>query len=173
MASESLAENILSRFERWVLAPLERQMRDGAAPYAAFLLMSIALDNLASIRYSGEIPDRVQGCVGKRYRAFIENYLPGKYKPHAALLYKGFRCRLVHEFQLDEIEIRQGDDSRAKHLAKASGDKLIVHSAELCADLMAAYQKLKSDLTGAAANPAIVREFETSGYKKWLHTEIP
>lgn len=167
MTRETLAENILNRFETSVLTPLKRDVADpGRSRPAVFILLSVALDNLASIRYLAEIPDRERGCVGKRYRRFIETYLPSAYKPHADLLYKGFRCGLVHEFQLKGIEILD-DDAREKHLKNREGGAIGLHAEEFLAGLLAAFEKLKADLTGPNAQPDVVAAFEKSGYKKW------
>jgi hypothetical protein len=164
---ETLAANILMSFEKSMLAPLRADVATPHRPRpAVFILMSVALDHLACIRYLGEIPDRVSGGVGKRYRAFIQNYLPSAYKPHADVLYRGFRCGLIHEFQLKDIALLD-DDAREKHLKRVEGGALGLHAEPLLEAIVSAYERLRSELTGPQADPELIKIFEKSGYKKW------
>jgi hypothetical protein len=172
MRQETVIENLIARFECWILKPLQEDVADQSrSHFILFILFSVAIDNLASIRYLGEIPDTVEGAVGKRYREFIRNYMPAKYKRFADVLYKGFRCKLVHEFQLEGFDIRQDLKSREQHLSEVLNKNICLNSEEFLKDLIFAFNKLKMDMLGTTAKKHILEAFEKTSYKHWVHTE--
>ncbi len=173
MQSQTIAENNLERFDRWVLAPLRALVANQQQSHvAAFILISVAIDELSTMRYRGEIPDREHGPVRRRYEKFITTYFPTSYKEHAPLLYNGFRCKLVHEFQLEGIDIQQDEASKERHLKRLGGNIVCLNSTRLLEDLVSAFERLKRDLIGPTADPAAVSSFEKGGYKRWTHTPL-
>jgi len=173
MQNETTADNIMARFERWMLEPLKKDLADqNRRQFATFVLLSVAIDNLASMRYSYELPDRVKGNVKKRYQKFIENYFPTKYRKHAAVLYTGFRCQLVHAFQSKGVDLQQEEESRKHHLGRLRSGNICLNASEFFNDLVGAFEKYKGELAGPSADPKIVAALERAGYKPWVHTTV-
>jgi hypothetical protein len=159
-------KDFLGKYERWILAPIrEDLMRQDRSHFNVFILLSVVLDNLASIRYSYEIPDSEKGAVGKRYRKFIKEYMPNVYKKYAGKLYSGFRCKLVHEFQLNYFDIRQNCPSL--HLTEVENKKICLESSCLGEAVLSAFEKLKGQLIGSTPIPQIVEAFSKSSYRGW------
>lgn len=167
----TLAENVLAKFEKWVLQPLKADIADPKrSHFNGFILLSVVIDNLACMRYKSEIPASEKGYVGKRYRKFIGNYFPNAYKAHASKLYSGFRCQLVHSFQIDGFDVQQEEVARKHHLKTLKSGDLCLHSQELLKDTLEAFDKFKAELIGAGAKPAVVEAFRKSNYHGWVHT---
>jgi hypothetical protein len=166
-----VAENILAHYDRWVLKHLRADVRRHKSRnhFILFVMFSVALDNLASIRFLGEMPDKPRLQGGARYRRFITEYMPPKYSAHADLLYKGFRCKLVHQFQLDGFDLRQDRESRNLHLEPVEHGNVCLHSDIFLKDILSAFKRVKRDLVGRKAKPQIVAAFEKTDYKYWIH----
>lgn len=159
-------EDFLSKFERWILVPLQEDVkREDRSHFNIFIVLSAVIDNLACIRYSFEIPDKEKGAVGMRYRKFIREYMPSEYTMYADQLYKGFRCKLVHEFQLDDFDIRQNCPDR--HLQVVEKGKICLDSSKLSQDVMRAFETLKQQMVGPKARKDIVESFRKSNYRDW------
>jgi hypothetical protein len=168
----NLAENVLGKFEKWVLKPLKKDIEDpNRSHFNGFILMSVIIDNLASMRYRSELPDRVNGNIGRRYRKFIENYFPSKYKSHSVNLYRGYRCHLVHAFQIKGFDVQQVETARRHHLKRLKSGELCLHSHELLKDIFAAFEKFKSELMGANSKQNVVEAFKKANFHGWAHTE--
>jgi len=83
--------DLLDCFERWVLNPLKEDIQNkNRSHFNIFIVLAVAIDNLANIRYAGEIQKTIcsPNVVGKRYKTFIKQYMP-KYKKHRHVLYDG------------------------------------------------------------------------------------
>jgi len=170
--SASTLQNLFSKLELWIIKPLRKDVRKHTKRnhFIPFVVFSILIDNLASIRYSGEFPDTPEkSFVGKRYRKFIKEYMPSKYKKHCQDLYAGFRCKLVHGFQLNSFDIGQAPATRKHHLTKVNGGNTYLHSGEFMKDLNSAFKKVKKNMVGPKANPEIVKAFEKTDYLAWTH----
>jgi hypothetical protein len=169
----TLAENVLGKFEKWVLMPLKEDIENqGRNHFNGFILLSVVIDNLASMRYRSQYPDSVRGNIGLRYRKFIENYFPAKYKKHSGNLYRGYRCKLVHAFQIGGFDVQQGEGARKYHLRKLKSGALCLHSHELMKDVLQAYEKFKSEVLGASQKPEVVAAFKRGNYHGWAHAEV-
>lgn len=168
----TLAENVISKFEKWVLVPLKKDIEDPERNhFNAFILLSVVIDNLASIRYQSEFPDKVKGNIGKRYQKFITSYLPAKYKDFAPVLYKDFRCKLVHAFQIQGFDVQQEETARGHHLKKLKTGDLCLHTHELLKDVLEAFQQFKSELLGPNQKSEVVAAFKNADYHGWSHTK--
>jgi hypothetical protein len=169
----TLAEEMLENFEKWVLTPLKEDIEDPRRNhFNSFLLLSIVIDNLATMRYRSEYPDLEPGNIKRRYGKFIENYFPRKYRRLSDKLYRGFRCELVHAFQISGFDLQQGEKARRYHLKKLNSGALCLHSHELLKDVFKAYKKLRAELIGENIKPDVVAAFEDGTYRGWSHVEV-
>ena len=167
------AENVLGNFEKWVLMPLKADIENpDRNHFNGFILLSVVIDNMASMRYRGEYPDMEPGNIKHRYKKFIENYFPIQYKHLSNKLYRGFRCELVHAFQLSGFDIQQGEIARKYHLKRVKSGALCLHSEELLRDVLEAYARLKSELIGEKAKPEVIEAFNLGNYRGWAHAEV-
>ena len=151
------------------MEPIEDTSRN---QFNGFILLSVVIDNLASMRYRGEYPDIEPGNIKFRYKKFIENYFPLKYKNYSGRLYRGFRCELVHAFQISGFDIQQGEVARQYHLKRLKSGALCLHAQELLKDVLEAYGKLRSELIGEKAKPEVIEAFKRGNYRGWAHAEI-
>ena len=163
--------NTFEKYEKWILDPLAEDVRrQDRSQFNVFIVISAAIDNLASIRFLGEISHGAKDGVSKRYRKFIREYFHPKYAAFAKRLYTGFRCKLIHEFQLKGFDIRQDLASRSSHLSTDSMGNVCINSECLYEDLMSSFVKLREDMVGPKAKSEIVGSFSKTGHGYWFHT---
>ncbi|MFH1368050.1 MAG: hypothetical protein ABII64_02860 [Elusimicrobiota bacterium] len=157
--------DLLNKLDSWILKPLGRDIKyyKSRNQFISFIILSIVIDNLASIRYKEEIPDKIRGAVGMRYKKFIENYMPREYKIHKDHLYVDFRCKIIHVFQLKYFDLQQSKLSEKYHLEIMPSGDICLNSKCFYKDVYKAYGKLRRDLTGKTAAPE---------YGPLSHTEI-
>lgn len=167
------AQDVLGKFEKWVLMPLKEDIENPERNhFNSFILLSVVIDNLAYMRYRSEYPDSVRGNMRRRYQAFIENYFPIDYRGHSENLYRGYRCKLVHAFQIGEFDVQQSEGARRFHLKKLDSGALCLHSHELLKDVLEAFEKYKSQLLAENPEPDVVAAFNGANYHGWTHTEL-
>ena len=169
---EETLKNLFSKLELWMIKPLRADVRKHTTRnhFIPFVVFSILIDNMASIRYLGEFPDTPGNSnVGKRYRKFIKEYMPAKYKKQRHPLYEGFRCKLVHKFQLDSFDIGQSPASRKHHLEKVNNGNTFLHSQEFLKELIIGFLYLKKYLVGPKSKAVIVNSLAASDYRTWTH----
>ena len=169
------AKNVLDSFEKWVLVPLRRVLigNPKETHFIAFVILCVAIDNLASIRYLGDYPPKRQRYHGKkRYKDFIENYMPKPYQAFSNTLYEDFRCNLVHQFQLTVFDVQQSPSSEKMHLQRIRNGKICLNSRLLYEDIRSAYKKLRKELIGKHPDKQALTSFSNAGYQKWSHKDV-
>ncbi len=157
---------LFAKLENWLLKPLKKEIRKTKKEnhFRFFVLLSVVIDNLANIRYLGEIPGINKG--GERFKKFVEIYMP-RYNKND--LYYNFRCKLVHAFQIEGFDLQQKPHTRRLHLKKFPNGVVCLNSSEFLKDVLKAHKKLKSEMVGRHADKAILESFKNSSYKPWLH----
>jgi len=91
-------------------------LRQNETAFLSFMCSVAAIDALAGYRYETD-------NVGERFVAFIIDYFPDSYAPHAKNLYK-LRCRLLHNFSPAYFTLAHAQP--AKHLHKSGiGDTIL------------------------------------------------
>jgi len=88
------------------------------------------------------------GCESTRdhFVDFVRRYWPNEYKGQAEMLYKYFRCGLVHQyFPKQAAAIGWSDEHQAKHLHEVSG-YWFLHAKILARDFREAVRRYKDDL---------------------------
>ena len=77
-------------FNDIILGGIPFLLKQNETAFLSFMCSVAAIDALAAYRYTTD-------KVGERFVAFIKEYFPAAYAPHADNLY-GLRCRLLHNF---------------------------------------------------------------------------
>lgn len=105
---------------------------------AAFSVMLNGVDALGSF---------VRGERGskKNFIAFIEKYLPAKWKSHKEMLYEQFRCGIAHGFLIENGGIRYGAGGKKGFLKTPSG-QLFIDPWRFLIDLKRGIRKYFHDL---------------------------
>jgi hypothetical protein len=141
MAITSQIEAAMRGFKDIILGGVPLLLRQNETALLSFICCVAAVDALAGYRYSTD-------KVGERFEAFIEDYFPPQYKPHAKKLYI-LRCRLLHNFSPAYFSLAHARP--ASHLQPSPIGDTILSDEAFFADLGQAaerfFAELKSDAT--------------------------
>ena len=112
-------------------------LKQNATAFLSFMCAVAAIDALAGYRYATD-------KVGDRFVAFIKDYFPAGYAPHADNLYK-LRCRLLHNFSPAHFSLAHA--SPAGHLRKSSIGDIVLSDDAFFADLKGAAEKFFAEVS--------------------------
>lgn len=90
MAMTKEIQAAIRGFNEIILGGIPFLLQQNETAFLSFMCSVAAIDALAGYRYTTD-------KVGERFVAFIKDYFPASYAPHAEKLYK-LRCRLLHNF---------------------------------------------------------------------------
>jgi hypothetical protein len=109
MAITPQIQSALRGFNEIILDGIPFLLKQNETAFLSFMCSVAAIDALAGYRYT-------TNKVGDRFVAFIKDYFPAAYAPHADNLYQ-LRCRLLHNFSPAHFTLVHA--SPAAHLQKS------------------------------------------------------
>ena len=146
-------------FDEWIVESIHSLLSSGH-PLVGFILMSCAIDYLASFWYG----DDTKGHVGEAYKGFVTKYFPSSYDANA--LYESLRNGLVHLFTIKGQTYRLIHAHPELHMmADKSSGQLILNAENFQADLVAAKDcyfdevETRSDLLDK-----VIQRYERDGF---------
>ena len=124
-------------FNEIILGGIPFLLRQNETAFLSFMCSVASIDALAAYRYTTD-------NVRERFVAFIKDYFPASYAPHAEKLYK-LRCRLLHNFSPAHFSLAHA--SPAEHLRQSHiiGDTVLSDDA-FFADLRGAAEKFFAEV---------------------------
>jgi hypothetical protein len=130
MAMTSEIQSAIKGFNEIILGGIPFLLKQNETAFMSFMCSVAAIDALAAYRHTTD-------NVGGRFVAFVEEYFPAKYAPHADNLYL-LRCRLLHNFSPAHFTLLHA--SPGQHLQKSNFDTYLSDDA-FFGDLREAAQK--------------------------------
>ena len=130
-------EAAIRGFTEIILGGIPVLLRQNETAFLSFMCTVAAMDALAAYRYTTD-------KVGDRFVAFIKDYFPASYAPHAENLYK-LRCRLLHNFSPTHFSLAHG--STAQHLQPSPIGDTVLSDEAFFADLKGAAEKFFAEVS--------------------------
>ena len=127
-------------FNEIILGGIPFLLKQNETAFLSFMCSVAAIDALAAYRYATD-------KVGERFVAFIKEYFPAGYAPHADNLYQ-LRCRLLHNFSPAYFTLDHA--SPKKHLQASNIRDTILSDDAFFADLREAAQKFFNEVQNDA-----------------------
>jgi hypothetical protein len=136
MAMTKEIQLAIKGFNQIILEGIPFLLTQNETAFLSFMCSVAAIDALAAYRYTTD-------KVGERFVAFINEYFPAPYAPHAGNLYR-LRCRLLHNFSPAYFTLVHA--SPEKHLQASQIPDTILSDNEFFVDLKEAAQKFFNEV---------------------------
>ena len=136
MAMTPEIRSAIQGFNEIILGGIPFLLKQNETAFLSFMCSVAAIDALAAYRYRTD-------NVGERFVAFIKDYFPAAYAPHADNLYR-LRCRLLHNFSPAYFTLVHA--SPEKHFQGSKIGDTILSDDAFFSDLREAAQKFFSEV---------------------------
>jgi len=136
MAMTAEIQAAIRGFNEIILGGIPVLLQQNETAFLSFMCSVAAIDALAAYRYTTD-------KVGERFVAFIKDYFPAGYAPHAEKLYK-LRCRLLHNFSPAHFSLAH--TSPAAHLQQRHIGDTVLSDDAFFADLRGAAEKFFAEV---------------------------
>ena len=130
MAMTKEIEAAIRGFNEIILGGIPVLLQRNETAFLSFMCSVAAIDALAAYRSTGR--------VGVRFAAFIKDYFPAGYAPHAENLYR-LRCRLLHNFSPAHFSLVHA--APGAHLQQSQIGDTVLSDDAFFADLRGAAEK--------------------------------
>jgi len=118
-------------FNDIILGGIPQLLRQNETAFLSFMCSIAAIDALSGYRYTTD-------NVGDRFKAFIREYFPTAYGPHADNLYL-FQCRILHNFSPAYFTLTHANPGA--HLQPSSIGDTVLSDTQFFDDLRNAAEK--------------------------------
>ncbi len=136
MAMTPQIQAAIRGFNDIILDGIPLLLRQSETAFLSFMCSVAAIDALSGYRYTTD-------KVGDRFKAFIKEYFPASYTPHADNLYL-LRCRILHNFSPAYFTLTHANPSA--HLQTSSISDIVLSDTEFFADLAKAAEKFFNEV---------------------------